>query len=164
MAQASRAPSRQADIFHKRKRHRAPLNNCISSSILPGGEADGHKALATLRIACRACSCICDSSCSRSLKNPDIYSSGRPVSIPTDITLSVPFISELYGGKFDHILNMAPRSLLFSYTESANLARTSFSSSPSRVLESWSLFFSSTTHVSTRSPAASSLLASCSPP
>ena len=95
MAQASRAPSRQADIFHNRIRHCAPLNSSASSSILPGGEADGHKALAALRIACRACSCIYDSPCSRSPDDPDISSSGWPVSIPTNITLSVPFISEL---------------------------------------------------------------------
>src|SRR3989337_654710 len=138
MAQASRAPSQQADIFHNRKRRRAPLNSSISPSILPGGEADGHKALATLCIAYRACSCICDSSCSRSPEDPDISSSERPVSIPTDITLSVPFLAELHGGKFEHILNMPPRSLLFSFTESASWARTSFNSSPRWVLESWS--------------------------
>ena len=163
MAQASRAPSRQADIFHNRKRRRAPLNSCTSSSILPGGESDGHKALAILCIACRARSCICDSSCSRSPEDPDISSSGRPVSIPTDITLSVPFLAELHGGKFEHILNMPPRSLLFSFTESASWARTSFNSSPSWVLASWSLLFFCMTRVSTRSPAAACLCASCSP-
>ena len=95
LAQASRAPSRQADIFHNRKCRHAPLSSCTSPSILPGGEADGHKALATLRIACRACSCIWDSPCSRSLYDPDTSSSGWHVSIPANITLSVPFIFEL---------------------------------------------------------------------
>ena len=159
----SRAPSRQADIFHNRKRRHAPLNSCTSSSILPGGESDGHKALEILCIACRARSCICDNSCSRLPEDPDISSSGRPVSIPIDITLSVHFLAELHEGKFEHILNMPPRNLLFSFTESASWARTSFSSSPSWVWESWSLFFSSLNRVNIRSPAASCLLASCSP-
>ena len=95
MAQASRAPSRQADIFHNRICHRAPLYSFTSSSILPGGEADGHKALATLRITSRACSCTRDSPCSRSLDDPDTSSSGRPVNIPAIIAISVSPIAEL---------------------------------------------------------------------
>ena len=43
------------------------------------------------------------------------------------------FFAELHGGKFEHILNMPPRSLLFSFTVSASWARTSFSSSTSWV-------------------------------
>ena len=157
MAQASRAPSRQADIFHNRKCLHAPLNRCTSSLILPIGEADVHKALATLCITCRAHSCICDSSCSRSLNDPDTSSLGRPVNIPTDIILPVPSLAEQYKGKSKHIPNMPPHSFLFSFTESASWARTSFSSSPSLVLASWSLRLSALTCVRIHLPAASFL-------
>lgn len=77
--------------------------------------------------------------------------------------MSYHFFAEMDKGEVKNILNMPPCSLLFSLTASASWARTSFSSSPSRVLESYSLFFSSLTHISTRSPAACCLLASCSP-
>ena len=82
MAQASRARSRQADIFHSRIRRRAPLNNSTSFSMLPGGDSDGHKSLATLRIACQSFSCNCNSPCRRSLDDPDTSSSGRFVKTP----------------------------------------------------------------------------------
>ena len=95
MAQASRAPCRQADIFHSRIRRRAPLNSSTSSSIFPRGEADGYKALATFRIACRACSWNCDSPCRRSLDDLDTSSSGQPINIHAIIAISAIFTSKL---------------------------------------------------------------------
>ena len=137
MAQASLAPYRQADIFHNRKRRRAPLSISTSCTMPPGREADGHKAWAMPCITCRTCSCSCESSGRRSPADPGISSAGRPISIPTDITLLAGFFAELYKSSFEHLLKMPRRSLLFSFTESASSARTSFSSTPSRVLASW---------------------------
>jgi len=95
-AQASLAPCQQADIFHNHKRHRAPLSISISSLMPPGREADGHKAWAIPCITCRARSCSCEISCSISPADPGISSPGRPVSIPTDITLLIRFLAELF--------------------------------------------------------------------
>ena len=120
MAQASLAPCRQADIFHNRNRRRAPLSISTSSPMPPGREADGHKAWAIPCITCRTHSCSCERSCSRSPAEPGISSSGRPVGIPTDITLLTHFFVELYNGSFRHLPSMSRRSLLFSFTESAS--------------------------------------------
>ena len=153
IAQASLAPCRQADIFHNRKRRRAPLSFSISSPMPPGGEADGHMAWAMPCITCRTCSCSCESSGRRSLADPGISSQGRPVSIPTDITLSAGFFAELFKSSFKHLLKMPRRSLLFSFTESASWARTSFNSTSSRTFASWRVFFSFITFVRTCWPA-----------
>ena len=153
IAQASLAPCRQEDIFHNRKRRRAPLSISTRSPMPPGREADGHKAWAMPCITCGTCSCSCESSCRRSPADPGISSAGRPVRIPTDINLLVGFFAELYKSSFKHLLKIPHRSLLFSFTESASWARTSFSSTPSRVLASWRSFFSRLTYVSTGSPA-----------
>ena len=87
MAQDTRAPSRHVDAFNNSKQRRAPLNNSASSPIIPGGESDGHKALAMFLIAFRAHSCTLDSSCSKSPWNPDTSPSGRPVNKPTGTNL-----------------------------------------------------------------------------
>ena len=71
MAQASLAPCQQADIFHNRKRRRAPLSISTSSPMPPGREADGHKAWVIPCITFRTCSCSCESSGRRSLADPD---------------------------------------------------------------------------------------------
>ena len=52
---------------------------------------------------------------------------------------------------------MPHRSFLFSFTESASCARTSFNSTSSRTLASWSIFLSCFTCVRMRSPAFSCL-------
>ena len=155
MAQASLAHCRQDDTFHNRKRRRAPLSISTSSLMPPGTEEDGHKAWAIPCITCRARSCSCDRSCSKSPADLGISSPGRPVSIPTDITLLARFFAELYKGSFEHLLKMSHQSLLFSFTKSTSWARTSFSSTPSRVWASWRSFFSRITRASTRSPASS---------
>ena len=95
IAQASLAPCRQADIFHNRKRRRAPLSFFISSPMPPGGEADGHKAWVIPCITCRTCSCNYESSGRRSPAEPGISSVGRPISIPADITLLAGFFTEV---------------------------------------------------------------------
>ena len=82
MAQASRAPSRQADVFHSSNRCRAPLNRFTKPSILSGGVSAGHNALTILLMAFRARACTTDSSFSTSPWNPDTSSSGRPVNRP----------------------------------------------------------------------------------
>ena len=87
MAQASHAPSRHVDAFHSSKRHRAPLNKFTSSSIISGGESDGHKALAIFLIAFRARSCTLDNSCSKSPWNLNTSPSGRPVNKPIGTNL-----------------------------------------------------------------------------
>ena len=103
MAQASLAPCRQADIFHNQKCRRAPLSISTSSLMPPGREADGHKAWAIPCMTCRACLCSCERSCSISPTDPGISSSGRPVSIPTDLTLLIRFLTELYCSSFKHL-------------------------------------------------------------
>ena len=95
IAQASRAPCQKADIFHNRKRRRAPLSFSISSPMPPGRDTEGHKAWAILCITYRTCSCSCESSSRRSPEDPGISSTGRPVSIPADITLLAAFFAEL---------------------------------------------------------------------
>ena len=95
MAQASLAPCRQADIFHNRKRRRAPLSFSISSPMPPSGEADGHKAWAIPYITCRTCSCSCESSGRRSPADGGGSFVGQPISIPVDITLLAGFFAEL---------------------------------------------------------------------
>ena len=164
MAQASLAPCRQADIFHNQKRRRAPLSISTSSPMPTSRDADSLKAWAIPCITCRICPCSCESSCRRSPADPGISSSGRPVSIPTDIILLARFFTELYKGSFEHLLKMLRQSLLFSFTESASWARTSFNSTSSRVFVTWRLCFSCITFVSTRSPAFSCRLAYCSSP
>src|SRR3954462_4279341 len=95
MAQASLAPCRQADIFHNRKRRRAPVSFSASSPRPSGAEWAGHKARATPCIACRIRSCSCRSSGRSSPVEPGISSAGRPVSVPTDIILLFVFLAEL---------------------------------------------------------------------
>ena len=86
---------------------------------------------------------------------PGISSAGRPVSTPTDTFLSIDFLAELFFSKeFAQALTVnAARSRQFSFTELDSWTRTSFSSSPSWVLASWSLFLSCCTLISTFSPA-----------
>ena len=86
MAQASLAPCRQADIFHNRKRRRAPWSISTSSPMPFGREVDVYKAWAIPCITCRARSCNCERSCNKSPIDAGISSSGRPVNIPTDIS------------------------------------------------------------------------------
>ena len=116
MAHASLAPCRQADIFHNRKRRRAPLRFSISYPMPPGGNTDGHKAWAIPYITCRTRTCSCESSGRRSPADPGISSAGRPVSIPTDITLLAGFFAELYK-KFVQALtkNAASTPLILLY-------------------------------------------------
>ena len=128
IAQDSLAPCRQADIFHNRKRRRAPLSISTSSPMPPGRDADGHKAWEIPCITYQICPCSCESSCRRSPADPGISSSGRPVSMPTDIILLARFFAELYSDSLEHLLNMPRRSLLFSFMESASWARTSYNS------------------------------------
>ena len=68
-------------------------------------------------------------------------------------SVSRPLRRPLFKGSFKHLLKMPRRSRLFSFSESASWARTSFSSTLSLVLASWRLFFSRLTSVSTRWPA-----------
>ena len=136
IAQASLAPCRRADIFDNQKHRSAPLSISTSSPMPPSREADGHKAWAIPCITCRTCSCNCESSYSRSPADPGISSPGQPVSIPTDIIQLACFFAELFKGSFKHLLKMPRRSRLFSFSESASWARTSFSSTLSLVLAS----------------------------
>ena len=103
IAQASLAPCRQADIFHNRKRRRAPWSISTSSPMPFGRKLDGHKACATPCIACRARSCNYERSCSKSPADAGISSSGRPVSIPTSTTLSIYFLAKLCYSSFRHL-------------------------------------------------------------
>src|SRR4051812_21720241 len=111
MAQASLAPWRQADIFHNQKRRRTPFSFSASSPRPSSLGRDGHKAWATPCIACRTRSCSCESSGRRSPVEPGISSAGRPVSIPTDITLLFDFPAELpLQSSLKHLLYMLRRS------------------------------------------------------
>ena len=84
------------------------------------------------------------------------------MSIPTDITLLVDFLAELFFQKFVQALtkNAASKPPIL-LNEVRQPGTNTFSSSHSRVLASWRLFFSCLTLVSTFSPAFNQRMSCC---